>query len=128
MFTSPGGEVTAVKLPGEVSRHNENGMHFFIHPSHKEKTMSIEINSSPTPEQIEKLGVKTWPIWTKDISEFPWTYTEPETCLFLEGDVTVTPDGGTPVNVKKGDLVTFPSGMSCTWKVNVPVKKHYRLG
>jgi len=90
--------------------------------------MDIDVNSAPTPEQIEKLGVKNWPIWTKEISEFPWTYDEPETCLFLEGDVTVTPEGGTPVNVKKGDLVTFPSGMSCTWKVNAPVRKHYRFG
>ena len=90
--------------------------------------MNIDVNSAPTPEQIDKLGVKSWPIWTKEISEFPWTYTEPETCLLLEGDVTVTPDGGTPVKIKKGDLVTFPSGMACTWKVNAPVRKHYRFG
>ena len=28
----------------------------------------------------------------------------------------------------KGDLVTFPVGMSCTWKVLKPVRKHYRFG
>ncbi|MFP3875020.1 MAG: cupin domain-containing protein, partial [Thiohalophilus sp.] len=24
-----------------------------------------------------------------------------------------------------GDLVTFPAGMSCTWEIREPVKKHY---
>ncbi len=27
-------------------------------------------------------------------SEFPWTYDEPETCYFLEGEVTVTGEDG----------------------------------
>ena len=40
----------------------------------------------------------------------------------------VTPEGGEPVKVGKGDLVTFPTGMSCTWKIRKDVKKHYRFG
>ena len=43
----------------------------------------------------------------------------------LEGDVVVTPEGGDPVHVAKGDLVTFPSGMSCTWEIRQAVRKHY---
>ena len=27
----------------------------------------------------------------------------------------------------KGDLVTFPDGMSCRWHIIRPVRKHYRL-
>ena len=88
----------------------------------------IKINHAPAQKDLEALGVKKWPIWEKEVSEFAWSYDEPETCLFLEGDVTVTPDGGTPVAIKKGDLVTFPQGMSCTWKVKKPVKKHYKFG
>ena len=88
----------------------------------------IEIDRSPEKATLARLGVLSWPIWTKEISTFPWSYDEPETCLFLEGEVEVTPDGGTPVKVGKGDLVTFPSGMSCTWKVLKPVRKHYRFG
>jgi uncharacterized cupin superfamily protein len=42
--------------------------------------------------------------------------------------VIVTPEGGEPVRVGKGQLVTFPAGMSCTWDVRVPVHKHYRFG
>jgi uncharacterized cupin superfamily protein len=73
------------------------------------------------------MGIFDWPIWTKEESEFPWSYDEPETCYFLKGDVVVTPEGGEPVEVGQGDLVTFPKGMSCTWKVRKDVKKHYSL-
>lgn len=90
--------------------------------------MPIIVNHRPTEQELDALGVRRWPIWTKEVSEFPWTYDEPETCLFLEGDVVVTPDGEAPVAIRKGDLVTFPRGMSCTWKIGAPVKKHYRFG
>jgi uncharacterized cupin superfamily protein len=88
----------------------------------------IKIERNPNQERIEKLGVSDWPIWTKEVSEFPWSYDEQETCYFLEGDVVVTPDGGEPVKMGKGDLVTFPEGMSCTWKIGKDVKKHYQFG
>ncbi len=88
----------------------------------------IKVEKNPQPSTLDELGVRSWPIWTKEVSTFPWSYDEPETCLFLEGEVVVTPDGGAPVSVGKGDLVTFPSGMSCTWKVLKPVRKHYRFG
>ena len=45
----------------------------------------------------------------------------------MEGDVTVTPDGGKPVRFGVGDLVVFPQGMSCTWEVHKAVRKHYRF-
>jgi len=90
---------------------------------------TIQVVHHPTEEQLAKLGARSWPIWEKEVSEFPWYYDEPETCLFLEGDVVVTPDGGgAPVRFGKGDLVTFPQGLSCTWKVLKPVRKHYKFG
>lgn len=92
------------------------------------QTLEITIDRTPSPETLEQLGVKQWPIWTKAVSTFPWTYDESETCYFLEGDVTVIPEGGEPVRAGKGDLVTFPSGLSCTWDIHSAVKKHYRFG
>ncbi|WP_457631454.1 cupin domain-containing protein [Oceanithermus sp.] len=89
--------------------------------------MEIKVVHNPPREELEKLGVFDWPIWTKEVSEFPWTYDVEETCYFLEGRVVVTPDGGEPVEVGAGDLVTFPRGMSCTWKVVEPVRKHYNF-
>jgi uncharacterized cupin superfamily protein len=88
----------------------------------------IQVNHQPSEEELARLGVRGWSIWEKEVSEFPWSYDEPETCYFLEGDVLVTPAAGEPVRVGKGDLVTFPEGMSCTWKVEKAVKKHYRFG
>jgi uncharacterized protein len=87
--------------------------------------MKIKIEHQPSPEILQKLGVFKWAIWQKEISKFPWTYDTQETCYFLEGDVIVTPDGGQPVKMGKGDLVTFPPGMSCTWEIKSGVKKHY---
>jgi hypothetical protein len=88
----------------------------------------IRIEHEPSEERLEQLGVRGWPIWTKETSTFPWTYDSPETCYLLEGEVLVTPEGGEPVRVARGDLVTFPAGMSCTWEVRQPVRKHYTFG
>jgi uncharacterized cupin superfamily protein len=88
----------------------------------------IRIEHEPGEERLAELGVRDWPIWTKEASQFPWSYSESETCYFLEGDVEVTPDGGTPVEMGKGDLVTFPQGMSCTWNIRRDVRKHYTFG
>jgi hypothetical protein len=81
-----------------------------------------------SPAKLDVLGVYDWPIWEKEVSTFPWIYSEPETCYFLAGEVVVTPEGGEPVTLKKGDLVTFPEGLRCTWDVRVPVRKHYQFG
>ncbi|MBD2495585.1 cupin domain-containing protein [Nostoc sp. FACHB-280] len=87
--------------------------------------MEIKIEHQPSQEYLKNLGVFTWEIWEKEVSQFPWTYDTEETCYFLTGDVIVTPDGGQPVQMGKGDLVTFPAGMSCTWEIISDVKKHY---
>lgn len=88
----------------------------------------INVERNPDAARLQSLGVSAWGIWTKEVSRFPWTYDEREVCYFLEGDVIVTPDGGAPVRVTKGDLVTFPAGMSCVWDIHAPVRKHYRFG
>ena len=88
----------------------------------------ITVTSNPDPAQLESLGVMSWPTWGCEVSTFPWTYDESETCLLLEGDVTVTPDGGEPVRFGAGDLVVFDAGLRCTWDVHAPVRKHYHFG
>lgn len=85
----------------------------------------IKIEHMPSPQRLDELGVSSWGIWEKEVSEFPWTYDATETCYFLTGDVMVTPAGGEPVHMGKGDLVVFPRGMSCRWDIRQDVKKHY---
>jgi len=89
---------------------------------------TIQVVRNPDEAQLKTLGARTWPIWTCEVSAFPWTYDSQETCLLLEGEVVVTPEGGSGVTIKAGDLVVFPAGMACHWNVVKPVRKHYRFG
>ncbi|MDX1335717.1 MAG: cupin domain-containing protein [Gammaproteobacteria bacterium] len=88
----------------------------------------IVVERDPDTTELESRGVMSWPVWEKEISTFPWTYDDRETCYVLEGEVVVTPDGGTPVTIQAGDYVTFPAGMSCTWEVRQPIRKHFSFG
>jgi len=85
----------------------------------------ILLEHNPSPAKLEVMGVYDWPIWEKEASTFPWTYDSRETCYLLEGEAWVTPEGGKPVLIQEGDLVTFPAGMSCTWEIRAPIRKHY---
>ncbi|HZV98908.1 MAG TPA: cupin domain-containing protein [Methylophilaceae bacterium] len=89
---------------------------------------AITVEHAPDDIRLRELGVTRWPTWSKEVSSFPWTYGEREIAYVLEGEVVVTPDGGQPVAFGAGDLVTFPAGMSCTWDVRKPLRKHYRFG
>lgn len=91
--------------------------------------MEITVERSPSTERLEELGVSSWPVWTKEVSSFPWSYDVQETCYLLEGKVRVEPAGeGEAVEVGAGDLVTFPEGLECTWIISEPVRKHYTFG
>jgi len=79
------------------------------------------------PADAEVKTCKAWPIWTCEVSKFPWHYDDMETCLILAGKVTVT-GGGQSVSFAAGDLVIFPQGLDCTWDVKEPVRKHYKFG
>jgi len=89
--------------------------------------MQIHIEHDPSPMKLEIIGVYDWPIWTKEVSRFPWTYDQKESCYILEGEVIVTPDGGEPVKIVENDYVTFPAGMTCTWEVLSPVNRQETL-
>jgi hypothetical protein len=87
----------------------------------------ITVEHNPSPAKLEVMGVYDWPIWTKEVSQFPWTYDSNETCYILEGEVIVTPEGGQPVQLGEGDLVIFSAGMSCTWQIRRHIRKHYKF-
>ena len=76
------------------------------------------------PTEAEKQAMLTKPTWSCGVSEFDWFYDSEETCLIMEGEVTVEYEGGS-VSFGVGDYVVFHEGMSCVWKVTKPVKKHY---
>lgn len=80
------------------------------------------------PTEQEKKTASSWPIWSKEASEFPWEYDSKETCLILQGEVTVSNEAGEQFHFTAGDWVVFPQGMKCTWKITKDVRKHYKFG
>ena len=80
----------------------------------------------PNERTVDEM--KRCPTWEKEASVFEWTYGDAETCLLLDGEVTVTTPDGETVAFGAGDLVTFPAGLRCTWDIRKPVRKHYRMG
>jgi hypothetical protein len=79
------------------------------------------------PSDAEAAECSAWPIWRCEQSTFDWAYTEKETCLLIEGKVTVS-DGTDSVSFAAGDLVIFPEDLECTWRVTEPVTKYYNFG
>lgn len=80
----------------------------------------------PTQEDLDKLGLDSWDEWSCEVSRFNWQYSDEEVCYFFEGDVIVETEFET-VNLKSGDLVTFPKGLKCVWDVKKPVRKVYKF-
>ena len=77
--------------------------------------------------EADKAKMLDKPTWGCEASEFDWYYEIGEKCLLLEGEVTVSYDGGS-VSFGAGDYVELPAGLSCVWNVSKAVKKHYEFG
>jgi len=86
--------------------------------------VNLPTKKKATPEEIEE--AKKWATWEKEESKFDWYYDSQETFYVLDGDVTVTWANG-EISFGKGDLVTFPAGMKCTWHVKKKIRKHYKF-
>ena len=85
----------------------------------------IIIEQHVSPAKLDVLYVDDWPVWTKEVSEFDWEYDKNETCYIVEGKAIVTPEGKPAVTIARGDMVFFPKGMKCVWKIIEPIEKHY---
>lgn len=80
-----------------------------------------------TPERLKELNVESWSPWEHEAGSFDWEYDSTETFYVLEGKIKVTTEDGQEVEFSKGDLVTFPRGIKCTWNVIEPIRKVYKF-
>jgi len=87
-------------------------------------TVKDVIVRKPSDEEIDEC--RDWPIWSAEPSSFDWSYTQTETCLIIEGEVTVKDDISS-VSFGAGDMVIFPEGLDCAWEIKKAVKKHYNF-
>jgi uncharacterized cupin superfamily protein len=78
------------------------------------------------PTEREVVEMQSKPVWECEVSEFNWHYDSEETCLIIEGNVTVL-YGDKSVSFAEGDFVVFPKGLSCVWQVKRAVKKYYEF-
>ena len=92
-----------------------------------------EITVTPmSREDVEaKYKISAWGKWGCGVSKFDWQYSGTETAYVLTGKVLVTPTGDwsdcKPMEVKAGDLVVFPDGMTCVWDVTESINKHFNF-
>lgn len=77
-------------------------------------------------KELEKLDVKNWSSWECEPSQFDWEYVSNETAYLYEGKVKVKTASG-EVEIQAGDLVHFPKGLRCVWKVIEKVRKVYKF-
>lgn len=87
------------------------------------ENLEVEVRK---PTDAEVSTAAKWPIWTKEVSEFDWSYSQIEQCHFLEGEVDITA-GGKKWHITAGDYVVFPKGLNCKWIIKKPAKKHYNF-
>ena len=87
-----------------------------------------------SPSMLQEKGIPAepeerggWGVWECGPSTFEWTYDERETAYLYSGRVRIRTDQE-EIELRPGDYVIFPAGLTCTWTVLEPVRKVYRFG
>lgn len=86
-----------------------------------------------TEEQKKSLNIPEkpvahgpWSVWECGPSAFDWHYDDIEQAYIYRGKVKVLTKSGA-VELRSGDFVTFPKGLSCRWEIFEGVRKVYRF-
>src|SRR4051812_10922887 len=87
-----------------------------------------------TGEPMATRGLSLWAdgplsagIWECTAGPSYWVQDENEVIQVLAGRMTVTIDGGEPVELGAGDLAVFPKGWSGTWDIHETIRKVYAI-
>ena len=63
--------------------------------------------------------------WEATPGSYHATYAAYEFVHIMEGEITITPDGGVPVHVGPGDAFVIEANFKGTWKIEKAVRKHF---
>lgn len=63
--------------------------------------------------------------WEATPGTWHTTYKFYEFVHLIEGQITITPDGGAPVTMGPGDGFAVEAGFKGTWRIDAPVRKHF---
>ena len=62
-------------------------------------------------------------VWECTPGSFRWHYSKDETIHFLSGEAFMIDDDGEEHRFGAGDIVFFPAGTACTWRVTQHIRK-----
>ena len=66
-------------------------------------------------------------LWDCTAGRFQWTFAWDEFVHILEGEVTISQEGGMTVTLKTGDVAHFPLGLKTEWLVPSYVRKVFTV-
>lgn len=62
-------------------------------------------------------------VWECTPGSFKWDYCQDETAVIMSGEAFITTEDGSERQLRPGDLVFFPAGSSCTWRITAQIRK-----
>jgi uncharacterized cupin superfamily protein len=77
---------------------------------------------------MDSSSLLCYPIWTKEVSEFPCVCAEQESRYFIASNAVITTSGGEPASMEKSDIVIYPKEISKIWRIAKNVSKYYAYG
>nr|WP_246317631.1 cupin domain-containing protein [Hyphomicrobium methylovorum] len=66
-------------------------------------------------------------IWEAMPGTYHTTYDKYEFVHLISGRITITPDGGQPIEFNPGDAFAVEAGFTGTWVITEPVRKHFAI-
>ena len=88
-----------------------------------------DVPGSEMHELVHEDGV--WAGLTRILSvdgPMPWTPDQRETVHILEGSVRIEFEDRSPLELRPGDIASFPAGLAMTWHVTTPFKELWFFG
>jgi uncharacterized protein len=109
-------------------------LHLFGDAAHRSDLVDWGPLDEATEHPMATAGLTVWSagddltesgIWECAPGPSRWELETNEFVHVLSGKMTVTPDGGEPVELGPGDTALFPSGWAGTWDIAETLRKLY---